>query len=117
MSDMPTDLKHLVLKEMHGIGPIVGSSNTVGSHHISAGLLAEAHEQPKPNFWQRAFRTVAEYYRNNQNWINPIIRGASMALGLLAPNEQVHMVNVLQVRSACRDFLRVLNKQDAPGAV
>ena len=40
-----------------------------------------------------------------------------MAMGLLGPEEHVHMVNVLQVRAACRDFLRVLHKQDAPQAL
>lgn len=44
------DLRHAVLAHLHGVGPIVGAAN-VSSHHISPGLLAEGHEQPKPNFW------------------------------------------------------------------
>lgn len=62
-------------------------------------------------------RALATYYERNQNWINPLVHGATIAMGLLAPQEPKHLVNVLQVRSACRDFLRVLNKQDAPQAV
>jgi len=116
----PAQLKSMgraALDHLRTVGPVVGTSNTVGSHHISPGLLAEANEQPKLNFWQRAIRAVANYYSENHTWINPMIHGAMVAAGLLGPEEPVHMVNVLQVRQACREFLRVLHKQDAPQAV
>jgi len=89
------DLRQAALTHMRTDGPVVGTSNTVGSHHISPGLLSEAHEQPRTNFWQRAIRAIANYYSENHSWINPMIHGAAVALGLLGPEEPVHMVYVL----------------------